>query len=426
MSLDSAMLRLFSRRSTFKSAAVFVASLLPSGSGPVAAAQNPLRGAVPASDFGARSDGKSDDTAAIVATLEAHDTVLLAKGVTVVENLSIPSGKSLIGMGSESVLRLREGSNARPLLLTGKHDILLENITLDAGGTGSSIALLTTCDRATLRNLWLTGSSGHGVELDNCSECSVSNVQLFRTGTVSSHAAIYLKNASGDGWANRVRGIVFEDIQGRGLFVLGNHATHIEGMRGVMTNGEILLLEESYDCVASDIEWRGPGPQSHSRSDGIAINGNCRRNRISSFNGRDSSGHAVSINGQSGKAGASDNVIANGIVISPNEGGVVITDQGVSGSVPARNTVSNVMVLNAGQAIRNPAFSSWGAVDSTFTGCVAEDNQEVPTTTYGFEDGEARNPSRHNIFTGRLRGRFIKARFISAHSSSVVREIHPD
>jgi hypothetical protein len=250
----------------------------------------------------------------------------------------------------------------------------------------------------------------------------LQDLTIYATGTLSSHAALYLKDPTGAGLQNRVNGLSFDRLNGRGLHVLGNDGTQIDNLIGKMSNGEIILIENSIFCVAKSIIWTGPGSHTNSRSDGIAINGNCFHNVISEFLGELSSGHAISINGQEGRSGASYNTVSDGKIVAPNEGGVVITDQGVKGSIPTGNMVSNVIVEDAGRERPSPAFSAWGATHNWFENCTAYETQRWPTTTYGFEDGGAVNRSAHNTFKGRLTGTFSKGKYILGHASSSVEE----
>jgi polygalacturonase len=131
-------------------------------------------------DYGAIGDGVTDDTAAFIAALSDASVVFVPSGNYRVENLSVPSGKSLLGQDTRNtVLKLKSGSIFRVFVMTGQNDWSISNLTIDADTTGTSIALFTTCNSGSLSNVFGTGSAAHGLEFDNCSDCLIENVEVY-------------------------------------------------------------------------------------------------------------------------------------------------------------------------------------------------------------------------------------------------------
>ena len=379
-------------------------------------------------DFGAAGDGVTDDTAAFTAAMAAHKAVFVPAGTYVVEYLSIPTGVTLSGAGPASILRLPAASTLRVLVTTGNHDWVVEKLTLDARGTGTSIASFTSCVGGTLRNIWATGSNGHGIEFDNCGACSIDSIELYGTGSPGGSAALYLKNATGGGSFNRVSNIRFRNITGRGLHNLGNNFTQISNLQGDMTNGEILLFQDCSSCTATNVIMAGGQPAEDPHGDGIAIEGNCLYITLDGFSVANSPGHAVSIGNRAGANGARYCTVSNGVIVNANECGVAITDQGLP-NPPAGNVISNVVVQNAGRVIANASFCTSGGSDNQFVNCTAVDSQGSPTTTYGYQETDTIIPAQGvnniasgNCFTGRLIGPFTTAPFTLASTTSAVHE----
>jgi hypothetical protein len=247
-------------------------------------------------------------------------------------------------------------------------------------------------------------------------------LKFIHPGTLTSHAAIYLKNPTGAGNRNRVTNVKFSSVSGRGLHILGNNYTQVNGLYGSMTTGEALLIDGAFSCVCTNIVHIGAGTGT-TNGDGLAINANSFYNIISGFHVASNSGHGLSLNGASGLTGASYNSIGNGTIVAPSEGGIVITDAGFAGSVSEGNVISNVFVQNCGVTTPSEAFGVVGGTDNLFINCVAQDSRGGSTaTTYGFLEiaGGSGNVPARNSFTGRLLGPFVNGNYaLSSATSSV-------
>jgi len=95
-------------------------------------------------------------------------------------------------------------------------------------------------------------------------------------------------------------------------------------------------------------------------------------------------------------------VVRNWTSKYPAEGGVVVTDQGISGSSPSDNTVSDCYVENPGERVPEAAFSCFGGFGNRFVNCEARDTRVVKRMTVGFEEGEGRNGAGRNVWSGRV------------------------
>lgn len=373
-------------------------------------------------DYGAVGDGVTNDTASFAAALAANAAVYVPAGTYIVQNLAIPSNKTLFGSGKETILRLPSASIFRVIVTTSASDITVRDLTLDARGTGTSIALFTTCARVNLLNIWATGSASHGLEFDNCGGCTLDGAEVYSTGGASSSAAVYLKNPTGNGSYNAINNVYFRSINGRGIQNLGNNFTQISNIRADMTNGESILVQDSASVIMQGITHTGAEPAAAALSDGIAIEGNCLYCVLDDFLVASSAGHAVSLGNRAGANGASYCTVSNGVIVNTDECGVSITDQGQA-NPPTGNVVSNVVVQNAGKQIASAAFNVSGASNNQFVNCTAVDSQGTPTTTYGFqENNTGANTATSNSFSGRLIGVFTVEDYDLSSTLSCVRE----
>ena len=401
---------------------------LQSGAGAIRRpAQAEFQDTVTATQFGAAGDGVTLDNAAITAAMTAHESVLLPHGTYLIKDLAMLSGRTIRGQGVGATIIKFDPTGFRPFVMSGLSNIEISDLTIDANGCDFDVMLFTSCTNVRVKNVAITNSLGNGITADACSWCLFQDLDFYDTGGDSSDSCIYLKNPTGDGLDNQVINVRFRGaIIGRGLFGLGQKRLQVATLKCEMTNGEGALFEDCEDGEILGIDLEGPGTATSSLSDGVAFNA-CARMNCPGFNIRNSSGHALSANGQlmgdgvTPKTGTHDCVFGPGIITSPNEVGVAFSDQSVSGSFPARNRAVGITVYNAGQKVNNPAFDCCGT-DNHMTACTARDDQGSPTTTWGFRELNSANVPARNTFSGQFLGSFITAKYAVAVNSSSVEE----
>jgi hypothetical protein len=117
--------------------------------------------------------------------------------------------------------------------------------------------------------------------------------------------------------------------------------------------------------------------------------------------------------------GAKGCTITNVIVVNPDEGGIILTDQGVVGSFPTGNTITNCVVENAGQRLNESAYGVVGGTDNNFINCTVRDTQGVHTTTYGFQEISSTKVPSNNHFSGLITAsQMLTAEYILASDTS--------
>lgn len=369
----------------------------------------------------------ANDTEIVAEALANAKRAIIPRGRVNVAELAIPTGKALVGQGRNSILQLASGGN-RPLVMSGVSDFELADLVIDGlGNAAFHLGLFDGCANGLIQRVGLTGAAAYGLQLEACENTEVRDIHAF--GNVPAdpaYAALYISGLASRSEGNRVRGLRFDSSTGRALFVLDQDNFSASGLFGFMDNGEIALLEGVVGFNLSNVTWIGPGTGNSSLSDGTAFNGDTARGVFSNFLGINSSGHGVSANGTSGRDGARDIVISNGLVIAPNEGGVIVSDQGVAGSIPDRITVANVRVVDAGRKVASENFGVTGGTNVRFRDCVSEGTSGVSGTgtTYGFLEfaGGSGNVPSGNSFEGEFLGTFNTGTYSLSSTSSRVRD----
>lgn len=369
----------------------------------------------------------ADDTAIVQEALANAKRAIVPRGRVNVAELAIPSGKALVGQGRNSILQLATGGN-RPLVMAGVSDFELADLVIDGLGDAEyHLGLFDDCANGLIQRVGLTGSTGYGIQLEACENTEVRDLFVFDNSPADpAYAALYISGLAARGAGNRVRGLRFDTSAGRALFALAQDNFAASGLFGFMENGEIVLFEDVVGFNLSDVTWIGRGTGNSSLSDGVAFNGDSARGVFTDFMGINSSGHAVSANGTASRDGARDILIANGLVINANEGSVIVSDQGITGSIPDRITVANVRAVNGGRKVATENFGVTGGTNIRFRDCVSEgaSGGGGTGTTYGFLEfaGGSGNVPSGNSFEGEFLGTYNTGTFSLSSTSSRVRD----
>ncbi|RYG89879.1 MAG: hypothetical protein EON59_00835 [Alphaproteobacteria bacterium] len=373
-----------------------------------------------------RAGTSLDDTPAFLAALHASSELVLPEGTFRIANLALVGKCTIRGAGPRTILKLAGGVRADRLLSAARAaEITVADLTLDGAGVASFAATFTDVQRLTLTRLAVRGVKGYGLLLDGCSDARISEITLQDMGALGGYAALGLVGWTKRGARNKVSGVNGNRVTGRLIALFHQDDCRVEKvMHTNVIRGEAVFFEDCVQCRMDQITQIGGGSGRTSLpnpgNDGCAISGGC--SYCSATNGLTvgNSGHSISISGTKDKAGPSYNLIANWTARSPDEGGVVITDQGVKGSSPSHNIVRDCRVENAGERVPEAGFSCFGASDNHFINCNAGDNRPVKRMTYGFEEGFGANDAHRNRWSGRVSaGETTRAAFVLVSSGSV-------
>ena len=155
-------------------------------------------------DYGVIGDGVADDTPAIQALLNSKQTLFFPEGVYVINQALVfkSSGQSLIGVGSASVIKLRDGRTQNVDMLTADtlSGITITRMKIDGNIVGNpgapSSTALTTCihirngSHHRIIDVEVVGGNIEGIYLGSVSQTMVANV-------VASDNGLFRQDASG-------------------------------------------------------------------------------------------------------------------------------------------------------------------------------------------------------------------------------------
>lgn len=284
--------------------------------GPVRSSAQLPAGAVDVRSFGARGDGRNDDTAAIQAALAAASAVLIGEGTFIVNQIRVPSGRSLLTHGHATILRQRPGlpSGTAMLKVVGSNVSIgslraIGNIWTDRGEWMHVVEIAATPQTGDLENIQVADIAGQDIRGDVLTIYSsqgrtVSNVRAGRisgsnvyrnvvavcTGRGVEIAAVegagvgyMVFDAEPDGTCAPVSGLRVGSVRGRFAAVVGTDS--IRYCEGVHI--DVLDLNPSYTTGSSPSY-----PPGELLVDGLQVR-NCRSLRIEQYRARGFHGQAI-------------------------------------------------------------------------------------------------------------------------------------
>ena len=150
------------------------------GTGTVArTVQDELRDHISVKQFGAKGDGITDDTSAILAarTAAAGKALYIPAGTYLIsQEISLDNSTTVYGDGDGSLIKLLD-SNKSGFTATGKYNVVVRDLAIlcDHAGTIAYIAgvLLTNCSKSKVLNVTCLGLSWGGVLLWSSSQCLI-------------------------------------------------------------------------------------------------------------------------------------------------------------------------------------------------------------------------------------------------------------
>ena len=125
---------------------------------------------VKVTDYGAKGDGTTDDTASIQEALDSSDIVLFPKGTYIVSQLNINTNNHLIGEGAETVIKqLADTPQYRhAICINNVENVVIEKMCVDGNADNNatdfkhSIYILTS-ENVAVKDCTIINSSGEGI-----------------------------------------------------------------------------------------------------------------------------------------------------------------------------------------------------------------------------------------------------------------------
>ena len=371
-------------------------------------------------------DGVSrDDTAAFAEALAAAAIVEGPAGSYRVSGLQVPGGRTIQGVGGKPVLRAVRGRGSPILQGVRSADIAIRNLMFDGENALTASASFTDVHRVALSAIGVTRVPGYGLIFDGCIDSQLAGAEFLDTGAPQGHAAAAFVDWTRPGHRNRVSDIKGERVIGRLVSFLSQADSVVENVdRRNGARGETVYFLNCLRSRMDRITHIGGGAGRPSRSspggDGCAIDGGSVECVASNGLSANSSGHGFSINGTKDHEGASYNIVRNWTSRDCDEGGVVISDQGILGSSPSHNRISNCLVENPGVRVPEAAFACFGGYDNQFIDCRARDTRAVKRMTVGFEEGTGANGADRNTWRGSVgKGEFVRAGIVRIGRHSI-------
>lgn len=224
-------------------------------------------GSINAEDFGAKGDGKTDNTHALNTVFaeakRTGKTVYIPEGIYAHGNTLTADGIRIIGAGPGTVLRATHPAQAA-IRLTGDNGAIFHLKTEVVAPTRSSMPdaagiLVQNATGATVGNVIVQGASSNGIRLDGAIHCSIANSLVTGTnaggialmnGSCNNKVQKCVVDQAGDdafsdisciGDAEQDSGNVFEsclaqnNLHGRGFALMGSADATIDGCCSVNT-----------------------------------------------------------------------------------------------------------------------------------------------------------------------------------------------
>jgi hypothetical protein len=339
------------------------------GAGAILRAQSAkLRERVDVSDYGARGDGVTDDTASILAAIAAlpnGGTVNFGPGVFVATLFTVStSGIHLVGAGvNATTLKLKDGQNTSFIQFFDVNGGEVAKLTIDGNranqtaGTDKVALLGARCRNVVFRDLHVKDVYGKGLGFD---------------GGPVGHETMDNRASSFSVTNCKEQAVIVDGSSGANMrTVIADFTIYDTGHAGVAINDGASDVTVSSGIIDS----------KNSTWDAVAIR-NAKRVTLSNVTGM----HAR--NGlyvQYSLAPCEDIVVSNCIWVGNTQNGVLIISAKrvkVHNNI-AKNNNQGAIVGNSGFVVTKDAQG----VESeyvTFSTCMAIDDQATPTQDYGF------------------------------------------
>jgi len=332
--------------------------------------------------YGAATNASAaTNTTAIQSAINSNDRATFDGGPFLFTQLTIPTGKGIVGNGETSILKVANGSNNNAIISTSTANIELINFTLDGNylnQTSGSGVVLSTCTYAKVESLNVLNTYGTGILVSAGYGNRIMKNNVITAGKVDSGYGIYIfcsnYNKVSDNYVtDTCIGIVIE-ASGVGQTAHHNNVTgntSIFNRPDFTQSGAGFHIEES---VSALVKWNNASGNNFSSNlgPGVSITEGSANNITGNTMGNN--GYAgVSMNGAEDTTVTGNNIVTNGasapggyqagIYAEGCEG--LISDNLISGSVDGIKTVgTSSLVITSNDARGN----SSSAINLSTTG----------------------------------------------------------
>ena len=348
--------------------------------------------------FGATGDGCTDDTESFKSALESkYVTIYVPAGTYIVENISLPEGKILMGDGEVSVIKQKANSKlyANPVELT-KNNVKIEKLVIDGNGDnqkldtgkhgiyvlGSNVSIKDCtvqnvngegimvgytgylAKNITIDNVIMRNNKRNELALLNCDSVNVLNSIL--SGDNTSALLDIEIHSSGD----RVNNVIFMNCsfeeKGEAIKLLTN---------GYKTSFDSIIFENCNINASLNI----------ANFENVSINNSILKKGIEVFNGKDitingstvskTGGNGLYIYAEDGKVSENIRVI-NSDILNSNIGIIVQNTSNVylSGNVIKGNNIGVGVYYKNNYTLLNSCFISGNDIGIKYVSTIYDNN----------------------------------------------------
>ena len=290
--------------------------------------------------YGADPSATNDSTSAIQSAIDnaAGKMVLIPAGTYIVTSLSLPSNTTLIGVGKQSVLKMKDNQADGTWIVknsdfvNGNHNIRLLDFTLDGNMGNQTLGFNNTCTQfryvtdLLIQNMYITGGISEGVYVMSSYNVLIDNNTFKENGPWHGDASgvhldgcNYAVLTNNQCLANGFHGIILTGVTNS---VIANNVCEGNGYEGMRIqysssfntitantstyngrNGIYLTTDSDQNVISSNV-------LSSNVNDGIAFNLS-KNNRLTGNQIRNNGGYGVEVVEVTDVSQWSNNDIAN-------------------------------------------------------------------------------------------------------------------
>lgn len=391
---------------------------------------------VKAAPYNAKGDGVTDDTAAIqlainiAASVITGGVVYFPPGTYIVNGLAITTSIGLLGAGTDlSTIKLANGANVSPVIVSGSVRGFCQDLTIDANKAGNALGhgiVLTTNGYQMLRSR-VQNAAQNGVELSGLGNvlqdsefvsCGGSGIRLVSNASDNLVTGCTVQ-ANNNGIFIYDNGVAAYCYRNR---IIGNLVSNNVGTSPAQAQDGGISGNGAPDTIIADNDVHdntGRGIHVFGNSPGTII----ANNRLTG-NGQTNQVSGIDV----GDVGDYNFLVIGNIVWTSGAAGIFVVGLQrsiISGNECINNGITSVVPQNANGITIDSVTNALPVRDNIITGNICFDSQGVPTQQYGIREwtGGAASYTNNVISENNCRTNAVGAMLLISQSSFVAKNV---